>query len=150
MAAILRSTPGAVSVENIDGPQYLSVSGVPGAPSAGMIISGVRVSRKESLSFIRTLGGQVYSYAFGESPGSLSVSGIIFFLNSCGSGLANFKRINDAYEARRAYKGGPLFVGVGGASFKCALSGVDFGADAGPFPDGRFTMSFTILPTEGR
>lgn len=148
MAAILRSIPGSVTVENVDGPQYLSVSGVPGASAAGMILTGVKVSRRESLSFIRTLGGQVYSYAFGEMPGSMMVSGIIFFLDSCGGGLGNFKKLNDSYEARRAYKGGPTFVGVGGASFKCALTGVDFGADAGPFPDGRFSLNFTILPTE--
>ena len=150
MAAILRSIPGAVVVEHVDGPQYLHVSGVPGTESSGLILTGIRVSRKESLSFIRTLGGQVYAYAFGEMPGTISVSGLIFFLDSCGNPLGDFKGINDSYEARRAYRGGPLFVGVGRASFKCALSSLEFGSEAGPFPDGKFTMSFTILPTDAR
>jgi hypothetical protein len=148
MAAILRSIPGSVSVENVDGPQYFSVSGIPNAP--GMILTSVRVSRKESMAFLRTLGGNVYAYAFGEMPGSISVAGTIFFLNSCGGAWGNFAPLNMSYGGKRAYKGGMTFIGIGGASFRCAMTGVNFGAEAGPFPDGKFSFDFTIIPSEGK
>ena len=135
-------------MEEVAGPQYMSVSGVPMSP--GLILTSVRVSRRESLAFVRTLGGAVYTYAFGELPGSMSVSGLVFFLDSCGGRWGDFARASSQYSARRAYAGDMAFVGIGGAGFRCVLSGADFGAEASETPMGSFSMNFTVIPSGGR
>ena len=142
----MRSTAGAVYVEDLGGPQYLSVSGIPGFPSAGLILTSVQINRRESLHHIRTLGGAVYSYAFGELPGSAAVGGKIFLLNSCSGTTGAFSRMNRSYSQSRAYIGGLMYIGIGGASFRAALTGLDLSAAAGPFPDADFNLSFTIIP----
>lgn len=146
MAALMKSTAGAVVVDDVGGPQYLSVSGVPGFPSSGLVLTSVQINRRESVQHIRTLGGAVYSYAFGELPGSAVVAGRIFLLNSCSGTTGSLGQMNSAYEGKRAYQGGLTFVGIGGASFQVVLTGLDLSAQSGPFPDAEFSMSFTIIP----
>lgn len=149
MATLFRSIAGSVFLDRIDGPQYMSVSGVPIFSSASILLSGVQVARKESLQHIKTMTNNVYTYAFGELPGQVRISGVIIFVGCGGIPAGSFASPNGYYNANRAYRGRTVYVGVGGAGFRCALSGLQLQAEAGPFPHGNFTLDFTILPRQG-
>lgn len=151
MAELFRSARGTVIVETVSGPQYMTVSG-PGLDILGSsVLSAVRVSRKESVHHIKTLSNTVFSYAFGEFPGSASVTGILLLGNTCGARQSSLGRANSSYERNRAYVAGKTaYLGIGGASFKVALTSLDLAADAGPFPMGQFTMGFAIIPNESQ
>lgn len=146
MANLFRSTAGEVTVDNYSGPQYMQVSGVPGIKSG--ILSSVRISRNEVVQHIKTLTAAVYSYAFGEGVGKVSVSGILF-LNSLCVGSASMGDINRQYDRNRVFsRPVPIILGIGGASLKAILVGLDMGAEASATPTAQFSMSFDILPTD--
>lgn len=148
MATLFRSVAGSVFLERIDGPQYMSVSGIPVFSNSSVLLSSVKVSRRESIQSIKTMTNNVYTYAFGEMPGQAQVSGVIIFL-SCG-GIGGSLRIpDDYYDRKRAYKGLTTYIGIGGTGFRVCLTGLDMSAEAGPFPHGRFSLGFTILPRQG-
>jgi hypothetical protein len=149
MAQLIKSHAGSVYVENIEGPQYMSVSGVGLFGGGSFLLSGIKISRRESIQHIKTMTNQVFTYAFGELPGSVQIEGIIIFLNACGGAAGTMGGPNAYYDGRRAYSGLTTYVGVGGAGFKAALTGLDMSADAGPFPYGRFSLGFTIIPRNG-
>lgn len=149
MAQLFKAANGSVFVESVTGPQYMSVSGVGAFDRGSIILTGVQVSRKESLHHIKVMSSKVYTYAFGELPGGITVSGMIFFLSSCNISAGSLGKVNGYYERQRAYsRGAPAYIGIGGASFKVALSSLDMSAEAGPFPVGKFTLGFSIIPSD--
>lgn len=149
MATLIKSKAGSVFVESIEGPQYMSVSGVNVFSNSSILLSSIRVSRRESLQHIKTMTNRVYTYAFGEMPGQVQIGGTVIFLSACGGASGNFAMPDDYFESKRAYKGKTIFVGVGGASFKAALTSLDITAEAGPFPHGKFVLGFTTIPRAG-
>jgi hypothetical protein len=127
----------------------MSVSGVPIFSSGSILLASVQVSRQESLQHIKTMTNNVYTYAFGELPGSMQIGGIIIFVNACGGAGGSMSTPNNFYDQKRAYRGLTVYVGVGGVGFRACLTNLILQAEAGPFPHGRFTLGFTVLPRQG-
>jgi hypothetical protein len=149
MATLIKSIAGSVFVERIEGPQYMSVSGISIFSKGSVLLSSVTVSRRESLQHIKTMTNNVYTYAFGELPGQVQVGGVIIFLDACGGVAGSMSWPNDYYSRKRAYVGKSTYIGIGGAGFRAVLTGLDMAAEAGPFPHGRFTLGFTVIPRAG-
>ena len=149
MATLLRSVAGSVFLERIDGPQYMSVSGIPIFSSGSILLNEVTIARQESLQHIKTMTNNVFTYAFGELPGQVRIGGVIIFIGSCGQPAGSLATPNSYFSSHRAYRGRTSVIGVGGASFKVCLSGLQFSATAGPFPHGKFSLYFTLLPRQG-
>lgn len=111
-----------------------------------LIITGVSVHRKQVTQYIKTLDDKVFGYAWGEAPGSITVSGIIFFGNcqsSTGGGIAT---INSYYDTNNVYKkSAPISVSLGSAAFQGYLEEVQLSAQMNEYNYGEFTLSMTII-----
>ena len=148
MAKLLKAKAGSVFIEEADGPQYFTIQGIRLIDNPAFILTRIRIARQESLQHIKTMTSKVYTYAFGELPGQVSVGGIMFFTNSCGVKKGKFGDINKYYEERRAYKGLSRYIAIGGAAFKVTMSSLEITAEASGLPFGQFSINYTILPQE--
>lgn len=112
-----------------------------------MLVTSVRVNRQQEVQFLKTLSSAFYIYAFGESPGSVNVGGLIFF-RECGGNIAGtIADLNAYYESHNAYARGTVVgVAVGGASFPCLLTAMSISGDMTPYNYVSFSLGFTFVP----
>lgn len=151
MSELFRAKRGSVSVETMSGPSFMKIEGIDGLSSSSVIVTSASMTRSEAMHYIKSLGGPVYTYAFGEAPGASTVSGIIFFQNSCGGGGGGspIASVNRWYEQRRAYNSsGPITMSIGGAAFRAAIVGMNITAPGGEAPIANFTITYTIIPIQ--
>lgn len=149
MADLYRAVAGTLIKSGIDsGGGFISVSGMDSVLAGGrMLVTSIRVNRQQEIQFLKTLSSAFYIYAFGESPGSVNVGGLIFFRDCNGSGFSGISALNAYYETNNAYaKGGMVGVAVGGASFPCLLSAFSISGDMTPYNYVSFSMGFTMVP----
>lgn len=123
-----------VTVEGLDTKQFL-------------MLSDVRASRNEVVQYLKTLDNSNYGYAWGEGPGSITVSGLIFFVNECSISGAGFQKINDYFDQNNVYnKNETIKIAIGDAAFNGYLVSFSVAAEQNEFNYGSFTLQFTILP----
>jgi len=116
-----------------------------------LLCTGVKFERSQAIQTSQTLNNTLFAYAFGEQPGRVFVSGIVFLgEEQCGGDSSNaIKQLNDYYAANNAYtRGSFLDVVIGGVAFQVLLQGFAFVAEMTPYNYGSFSLSFVMIPSK--
>jgi len=98
------------------------------APSDFLIFTGVAIQRNQVTQYVKTLDSSIYGYAWGEGPGRIIISGIIF-LNP-----------NNVYA-----QSGPISVSLGSTTFLGYLEGMNISAEMNEFNFANFTLEMSII-----
>ena len=112
------------------------------------VITRVTLSQQVNVQFLHTMGSMVYVYVFGDRMGSITLSGLSFFLCSCDNNPPGQNDIYGWYKQNRASKRrDPVTVTIGDAVIKGfvtsftedvvdpSLSIVQWGVDMTALPD---------------
>jgi hypothetical protein len=93
------------------------------------IITRITLSQQVNIQFLHTLGSMVYVYVFGDRMGSVTLSGLSFFLCSCdadGTAAASDYQ-NDVYAwyktNRASVRSSPIKVSIGEAVVQGFVTG---------------------------
>ncbi len=150
MADIYKSVAGAVVRSQAVAPSFISIEGLDFEGSK-LLLTSISITKAQEVQFLKTLGKLYYIYAFGESPGSVQIGGLLFFTGceskngaATNTGIADVLRF---YEESNAYaKGSPIRISGGGVSFRCILNGMAINGDMNAYNYASFSLSFTIIP----
>lgn len=81
------------------------------------IVTRVTVAQQVNLQFLHTMGAMVYVYVFGDRMGTVSLSGLSFFLCECPNGMSRVDVNADVYQwykqNRASRRKAPVRVSVG-------------------------------------
>jgi hypothetical protein len=113
-----------------------------------LMLTDVQANRNQITQYIKTLDTANYGYAWGEGPGSIRVSGLIFFMDGCEPSGQGAEIINSYYDQNNVYTadGNEQVLTIGGASFRGYLEKLQIGAEQNEYNFGTFSLEFTILP----
>lgn len=134
---VIRSQQSAKGLVNLSG---LTTSGTL------LMLTDVQANRAQVVQYIKTLDTSNFGYAWGEGPGQIRVSGLIFFMSGCqlsGSGPAI---VNGYYSSNNVYNGKEQTLQIGSASFIGYLEKMQISAEQNEYNYGTFSLEFTILP----
>lgn len=151
MADLFKSVSGSVIKSGVSSPTFITVDGLDGLLKGGkLLLTSIRIDRAQDVQFLKTLSNLYYIYAFGEAPGKVNISGLLFF-SDCGSKSisgGSIGQINSFYESNNAYskKGTIQISGGDGMSFKTILTGLSISGDMTPYNYASFSLSFSLIP----
>jgi hypothetical protein len=151
MADLFQSVSGAVIKSKTNSPTFLSVDGLDQLLKGGkLLLTSIRITRAQDVQFLKTLSNLYYIYAFGESPGTIQVGGLVFFSDCNSKSISgdSIGEINKFYDDNNAYekKGTTRISGGNGMSFNTILTGVSISGDMTPYNYASFSLSFTLIP----
>jgi len=149
MASIFKAIRGTI-VKNI-GTKTMSVIKVDGLEtfSDAMFLTQVTAQRNQVTSYIKTLDANNFGYAWGEGPGSIMVSGLIFLTKSCNVDGSAAKKIDGYFNSKNVYTSGKKNkVAIGDAVYEGYLENMTISVEQNEFNWGTFMFKFTILPKE--
>lgn len=117
-----------------------------GGEGETLIITGITVHRKQVTQYVKTLDDKVFGYAWGEAPGTVTITGIIFFGN-CGSpNSGGISAVNSYYDSNNVYKKtSPISVSLGSTAFQGYLEELQISAEMNEYNYGTFTLSLTTM-----
>jgi len=153
MSSIFQAKRGTIVSVPVDGGVAMGFIMLSGFDSnlfsSLLMITEVRTNRSQVVQYLKTLDTSNFGYAWGEGPGQIMVSGLIFFVDpSCqitGEGVAN---INQYYDENNVYSsdGQEKILVIGNASFRGYLEKLQITAEQNEFNYGSFSLEFTTLP----
>lgn len=146
MANIFRAKRGTLVRDSAD--TTPSIVRIEGLESGNLLmLTSVQIMRNQVTQYIKTLDNSIFGYAWGEGPGQIIVSGLIFFSPNCGNITgAGASIVNGFYNANNVYrKTSPVSVSIGSASFRGYLEGLQVAAEQNEFNYGTFSFKFSIL-----
>jgi len=144
MADIFKATRGTV-MKSSDGAMGILTLSL--APSDFLIFTGVAIQRNQVTQYVKTLDSSIYGYAWGEGPGRIIISGIIFLNPNCaatsGDGVGV---VNEFYTSSNVYaQSGPISVSLGSTTFLGYLEGMNISAEMNEFNFANFTLEMSII-----
>ena len=110
------------------------------------MLSDVQANRAQVVQYLKTLDKHNYGYAWGEGPGQIRVSGLIFFVDKCSLSGKGPAAVNKYYDANNVYNGTEQILSIGDASFRGYLEKLQITAEQNEYNYGTFSLEFTILP----
>jgi hypothetical protein len=115
-----------------------------------LILTDVRATRNQIVQYLKTLDTSNYGYAWGEGPGTITVSGLIFFVDGCVPSGGGAEAINDYYNENNVYNadGREQRLMIGNAAFLGHLEKMTIVAEQNEYNYGSFVLEFSILPKE--
>jgi hypothetical protein len=117
-----------------------------GGEQSLLIITGIGIVRNQVTQYVKTLDDKLFGYAWGEGPGKISVSGIIFHAPNCNPSGDGYGIVNGYYDSNNVYKkGGPCALSIGGAGLNGYLERMTLSATMTEFNFGEFNLEMTII-----
>ena len=111
------------------------------------MITNIRAERNQITQYIKTLDKLNFGYAWGEGPGTLIVSGIMFFTKNCAPSGDGPGAINKYYDDKNVYDyTKPIKIAIGAAIFNGYLESLVMEAESTLYNYGTFTLQFRTLP----
>lgn len=144
MATIFTAIRGTVIKSSEQG---MGLATLPFANGSTAIVTGITISRNQVTQYVKTLDSATFGYAWGEGPGKIVITGVIFLGVNCqtadASGLydlMNFYDTNNVYK-----KGKPVSVGLGSVALLGYLEAMTFSADMNEYNFANFSLEFVVI-----
>jgi len=145
MADIFQAKRGTVIRADQSAKAIVSLSGL-NTSGTLLMLTEVQANRAQVVQYLKTLDAQNYGYAWGEGPGQIRVSGLIFFVDGCEVSGDGPQILNSYYDENNVYNGEAQQLSIGSASFIGYLERLQIGAESNEYNYGSFSLEFTILP----
>jgi hypothetical protein len=142
--------PGLVVTINAPGGSMgvLTVSGAGGnlTGMGAVVVTAFDIRLAVNNQYAPALDKSVYVYGFGDSIGTLMVSGLTF-TRSCSEGSNGLANVLRFYADTRAIRDVQMRMSVSGSTFAGFLDNASIGSDQPEHKLGRFTLSASTLPS---
>ncbi len=115
------------------------------------IVTRVTLSQQVNVQFLHTMGSMVYVYVFGDRMGSVSLSGLSFFLCECPGGVDSGRAdVYAWYKLNRASRRpSPVKVSIGEAVIEGFVTGFTEDVVDPALNMVQWGVTMTALPDEG-
>ena len=117
------------------------------ASSDYLILTGVQIQRNQVTQYVKTLDSSIFGYAWGEGPGRIVISGIIFLNTNCKESTADgIAAVNNYYSSNNvSKKSGPIAVSFGAVTLLGYLEVMNISAEMNEFNFANFTLEMSII-----
>lgn len=147
MPDLFKYRSGAVNAWRTEGAAFIEVDGFQLGTGSAFLATSFGIDRGQVVQHLKVFSNEIFSYAFGEAPGKVTVGGYIF-LRNCSASQA-VAAVNSFYEKNNIYsREGACQVIIGGAHFKCYLENFSARGDNNPFNLASFNLVFTTIPSK--